>query len=178
MTDSTFMTQLQKYDKDNIEPRIIRRLKAQYLDLPEMDVEVVKKVSKAATSLCMWACAMVVYDEVAKEVGPKREKVKEMNAILKEANDALKIKQDELQAVLDKVANLKQLCDETVQEKQRLEDESEKTKARLGRAEKLTVGLADEYIRWKEGVEIMKIEEKKLIGNVFLSAACVSYYAS
>ena len=59
MTDSTFMTQLQTYDKDNIEPKIIRRLKAQYLDLPEMDVEVVQKVSKAATSLCMWARAMV-----------------------------------------------------------------------------------------------------------------------
>ena len=102
-------------------------------------------------------------------------KVKQMNAILKEANDALKLKQNELQAVLDKVAKLKELCDKTVEEKRRLEEESETTKGRLIRAEKLTVGLADEYIRWKEGVEIMKIEEKKLVGNVFLSAACVSY---
>ena len=98
-----------------------------------------------------------------------------MNAVLKEANDALKLKQNELQAVLDKVAKLKELCDKTVEEKRRLEEESETTKGRLIRAEKLTVGLADEYIRWKEGVEIMKIEEKKLVGNVFLSAACVSY---
>ena len=29
ITDSTFMTQLQTYDKDNIEPKIIRRLKTQ-----------------------------------------------------------------------------------------------------------------------------------------------------
>ena len=64
------------------------------------------------------------------------------------------------------------LCDKTVEEKRRLEEESETTKGRLIRAEKLTVGLADEYIRWKEGVETMKIEEKRLVGNVFLSAAC------
>ena len=37
------MTQLQTYDKDNIEPKIIRRLKAQYLDLPEMDVKLCKR---------------------------------------------------------------------------------------------------------------------------------------
>ena len=63
-----------------------------------------------------------------KRGGPKREKVKQMNAILKEANDALKLKQNELQAVLDKVAKLKELCDKTVEEKRRLEEESETTK--------------------------------------------------
>ena len=66
MTDSTFMTQLQTYDKDNIEPKIIRRLKAQYLDLPEMDVE---EKGFQGCYFSAWARAMVIYDEVAKEAG-------------------------------------------------------------------------------------------------------------
>jgi dynein heavy chain len=176
MTDSQFMSKLQKYDKDNIEPKIIARMKRDYLQHPDFQLDNVKKVSKAATSLCMWGHAMVVYDEVAKEVGPKKEKVKEMNEVLAAANATLKEKQDDLQKVLDRVANLKRTCDETVAEKQRLADESDKTVQRLSRAEKLTVGLADEFVRWKDGVEKLKVAENKLIGDTFLAAAGISYY--
>ena len=176
MTDSQFMNKLQKYDKDNIDPKIITRMKKDYLEHPDFQIENVKKVSKAATSLCMWGHAMVVYDEVAKEVGPKKERVKEMNKILAAANATLKEKQNDLQKVLDKVAQLKRTCDETVAEKQRLAEESEKTVQRLSRAEKLTVGLADEFVRWKEGVEKLTIAENKLIGDTFLAAAAISYY--
>ena len=151
-------------------------MKKDYLEHPDFQIDNVKKVSKAATSLCMWGHAMVVYDEVAKEVGPKKERVKEMNKILAAANATLKEKQNDLQKVLDRVAQLKRTCDETVAEKQRLAEESEKTVQRLSRAEKLTVGLADEFVRWKEGVEKLTIAENKLIGDTFLAAAAISYY--
>ena len=159
------MNKLQKYDKDNIDPKIIARMKRDYLKHPDFQIDNVKKVSKAAISLA-WGHAMVVYDEVAKEVGPKKEKVKEMNK-LAAANAALKEKQDDLQKVLDRVAELKRTCDETVAEKQRLAEESEKTVQRLSRAEKLTVGLADEFVRWKDGVEKLKVAEKSSLETRF-----------
>lgn len=46
---------------------------------------------------------------------------------------------------------------------------------RMGRAEKLVVLLADEGVRWKETVEKLTDEIEKLVGNVFLSAAGISY---
>jgi len=49
---------------------------------------------------------------------------------------------------------------------------------RMGRAEKLVVLLKDEGIRWAETVEIMKVQIDELVGNVFLSAACISYYGA
>ena len=49
---------------------------------------------------------------------------------------------------------------------------------RMGRAEKLLVLLADEGVRWKETVERMDIEMEKLVGNVFISAGCISYYGA
>ena len=44
--------------------------------------------------------------------------------------------------------------------------------ARMGRAEKLVVLLADEGVRWEETVGILNNELTQLVGNVFLSAAC------
>jgi hypothetical protein len=43
----------------------------------------------------------------------------------------------------------------------------------MGRAEKLVVLLADEGVRWKETVENLGIEIEQLVGNVFLSCACI-----
>lgn len=48
----------------------------------------------------------------------------------------------------------------------------------MGRAEKLLVLLKDEGVRWKETVERMDGEMVQLVGNVFLSAACISYYGA
>ena len=41
-----------------------------------------ERVSTAAKGLCMWLHAMNVYHKVAKEVGPKREKVAQLTAQL------------------------------------------------------------------------------------------------
>lgn len=48
----------------------------------------------------------------------------------------------------------------------------------MGRAEKLLVLLADEGVRWKETVERMDVEMEKLVGNVFISCGCISYYGA
>ena len=49
---------------------------------------------------------------------------------------------------------------------------------RMRRAEKLVVLLADEGVRWKETVEIISGQIERLVGNVFLSCACISYYGA
>ena len=51
----------------------------------------------------------------------------------------------------------------------------ELTKARLERAEKLTHLLKDEGERWVVSVADLQVEVKNLTGDVFLSAACISY---
>lgn len=78
----------------------------------------------------------------------------------------------------DKVASLQQKCFEMETEKQRLAEEMERCEKRMGRAEKLLVLLADEGVRWKETVELMDAEMVKLVGNVFISCGCISYYGA
>jgi dynein heavy chain len=80
------------------------------------------------------------------------------------------------QAVLDKVAALRAMCDQTLAEKERLAYETDLTKKRLVRADKLTSGLAGEQVRWKQSVERFDAQILALVGDVLLSAGCISYY--
>jgi len=63
-------------------------------------------------------------------------------------------------------------------EKEELEMNLERSSKRMGRAEKLVVLLADEGVRWKETVEVITGQIERLVGNVFLSCACISYYGA
>lgn len=83
---------------------------------------------------------------------------------------------DGSQAVLDRVAALRATCDATLAEKDRLAAETELTKKRLIRADKLTSGLAGEQVRWKASVERFDSQIAALVGDVLLAAGCVSYY--
>ena len=148
MQDSQFMARLVTYDKDNINPKIIKKIKI-LVDDPIMEVEHVAKVSVAAKSLCMWVHAMEIYDTVAREVEPKRERLAEMNSVLAAANDKLAVKQSELKAVTDRVDALKNQCDDTVAEKQAVTEEIERTKQRLVRARRSS--LLDSRTNWYAG---------------------------
>ena len=173
--ESDFMDQLINFDKDNIDPKKIKTLK-KYIDMEDFKPDVVGKVSKAAKGLCMWCCAMDVYNRVAKEVEPKKAKLAAANATLAKAMGELKTKQDNLAAVQDKVAKLEAQLNQAMSEKQSLADQAALCEARLGRAGKLTDALGSEQIAWTEMVGVLGKQLELLTGDVFLGAACVAYY--
>jgi dynein heavy chain len=174
LSDPQFMDKLKGYDKDNIDDATLKKLR-KYTVKEEFEVDSVGRVSKAAKSLCMWCHAMDVYSAVAKEVGPKKAKLDAMNKVLKEATDGLAAKQAELKAVLDKVALLQATCDATIKEKDDLAAEAALTENRLIRANKLTGGLADEGVRWRDTLTHLNDSILQLVGDVFLCAGFISY---
>mmetsp|Transcript_39172 Transcript_39172/g.65698 ORF Transcript_39172/g.65698 Transcript_39172/m.65698 type:complete len:1242 (-) Transcript_39172:75-3800(-) len=119
---------------------------------------------------------MVLYSKEKKTVEPLRQKVAGLNAELKAANKALSGKMKELKAVQDKVADLDKKCSETMEQKQKLDDQQKQTQQRLNNAEKLTSLLGSEQVRWTEDSKTLGIKLDNLVGDVFLSAACISYY--
>ena len=169
-----FVEKLQKYNKDNIPDSILRKLKT-YVNRDEFEPEFVGSKALAAKSLCMWCLAMSKYSEVIKVVKPKREKVKAMNAKLEADVARLREKQNELQAVEDKVNRLRQECDDTQEKVAQLESDIKTTQLRLERAEQLIELLADEGVRWEATLEELTKSSEKILGNVFLSAASISY---
>jgi dynein heavy chain len=61
-------------------------------------------------------------------------------------------------------------------EKETLENNMARDQARMVRASKLVVLLKDEGVRWKENIGTIAEEIERLVGNVFLSCACISYF--
>ena len=52
------------------------------------------------------------------------------------------------------------------------------TKNRLVRAGKLTNALADEGVRWQQTADTIQQQTDLLVGDVFLSSACIAYYGA
>lgn len=177
LSDGNFLKNLYTYDKDNIPEARIRKIKP-YIDNPQFVPDEVAKVSKACRSLCLWVRAIDVYAKVFKEVEPKREKLKQAEEELKVVMTELKKKQDKLQAVENQIKELQKQYDFSVSEKKKLEHSINQTSSRLKRASKLTTALADEQVRWKENIETYEKELDHVVGNVFISAACVAYYGA
>jgi len=175
LNDSKLIDKLKAYDKDNIPQKALKQLE-KYVKKPEYQPESVGNQSKAAKSLCMWTHAMDTYSKVATEVEPKKQKVAELNRKLDAANANLKEKQDALQKVIDQVNALQKKLKDTNDEKDNLLNEAELTKGRLARADILTVGLADEGVRWRNTVGQIRQDIVNLTGDVFLSSAAISYY--
>ena len=174
LSQMDFIERLQHYNKDSIPDHILRKLK-NYTNRDEFEPEFVGSKALAAKSLCMWCIAMNKYADVIKVVRPKREKVKAMNAKLDADVARLKEKQDELAEVEEKVAKLRQECEETQEKVVQLEQDIRTTQERLERAEELIGLLADEGVRWEQTLGELGKSSEKIVGNVFLSAAAISY---
>lgn len=173
-----FMTSLMEYKVEKTSEKVWKKARDGWIQKPNFTPQQVEKVSKAAAALCTWCRACSSYQLVVKKVAPKKAKLAEVTAILNEAQAELQVKLDEVQEVKDKVAKLEAECRQMQDEKEALENKLETDKLRMGRAEKLVVLLADEGVRWKQTVATISDQITKLVGNVFVSCACISYFGA
>lgn len=173
---SNFFAKLKSYDKDNIPPKVVAALDKFVNKYPNFKPEIVKQSTEAGKSLCEWVLAIQTYTKVVKKIEPLKENLKIMNEKFSIAEAKLNEKQDALNRELDKLDELKKSVNKCKADKEKLDKEIKLTEIRLVRAEKLTTGLADEHRRWGENIQILDSKIRKLTGDVFISAACISYY--
>lgn len=67
-----------------------------------------------------------------------------------------------------RLAALQARYEDSLDRKQQLEADSERTRAQLVRAEQLVTGLADEGVRWAAAAEALQQVEMSEMGWVFL----------
>jgi len=172
--DTQFLKNCVKYDKDNIDAKTSKML-APFISNPDFNPEFVAKKSSAAASLCMWVRAMDTYSKIAKEVEPKKKKLKAAKETLAVAKDSLAEKQSALAEVEAKLTELEEKQNVTLAEKKKLEDESDLCQSRMVRAAKLTTALGSEKIRWGDSVSDFDCQIEQSVGSVFLASAFVAY---
>lgn len=177
VSDPMFISKIStKYSDDrHVPPNILKKIQPYVENNPNFQPDEVGRVSRAAKSLCIWATILYKFEVTYRQVEPKQQKVKEAKAALKAAKDALKSKQDELRKIEEALAAYTRQYEDSEREKGRLAQEIAETQAKLQRAGKLTVGLADEKVRWGEQVETMDASVIYIPGDSFLCAAILIY---
>ncbi|XP_028408947.1 dynein heavy chain 7, axonemal-like [Dendronephthya gigantea] len=173
--DMNFLKSLHTYDKDNINPAIIKTIRQKYTSNSEFDPEKIKTASTAAEGLCKWVIAMDQYDKVARVVAPKKEALAAAEAELAVAMEGLEKKRAVLREVQEKLARLQEKFEANVKRKGELEHQVDMCSKKLERAEKLISGLGGEKTRWTSAAEELGILFKNLVGDVLISSAVVAY---
>ncbi|PNI91684.1 DNAH3 isoform 3 [Pan troglodytes] len=173
--DLKFLESLKTYDKDNIPPLTMKRIRERFINHPEFQPAVIKNVSSACEGLCKWVRAMEVYDRVAKVVAPKRERLREAEGKLAAQMQKLNQKRAELKLVVDRLQALNDDFEEMNTKKKDLEENIEICSQKLVRAEKLISGLGGEKDRWTEAARQLGIRYTNLTGDVLLSSGTVAY---
>ncbi|KAI9190103.1 hypothetical protein H9P43_001536 [Blastocladiella emersonii ATCC 22665] len=173
--DARFLESLKLFDKDNIAPHIMKKIRATYIPNPEFRPEKVRNASSAAEGLCSWVIAMEAYDRVIKVVAPKQEALKLAESELEVQMKSLNEKRAMLNEVMERLASLQSNLAALQDKKQALENQVDNCEKQLDRAKKLLDGLGGERTRWTEVVATLNATYTTLTGDVLISSGVIAY---
>jgi len=175
MNKDDFLKSLHNYDKENIPEAIIKRLQSEILSKPEFEMSKIKIISEIAANLASWVFAMDKYYSVNLIVKPKKIALAEAQAKYDDVASKLRVKQEELRVVVERVDALRADLKETQEKKAQLEHDVADCEAKLDRATKLISGLGGEKARWNEQSIILAGVYQNLTGDVLISSGMIAY---
>ncbi len=172
--ETNFLSNLKSFDKDNVKDSTIAKI-SKFIKTPSFAADEIKKVSKAAGALCVWCHAIHLYAGVAKEVAPKRARLKAAQEGLVQKQEDLTKAKNALSAATARLAQLKEQYQSSVAKKNQLTSEALDLEDKLNRAEKLINGLSGEYTRWTRSINDIETQTTTVVGDVIISSAFLSY---
>nr|CAD7201446.1 unnamed protein product [Timema douglasi] len=167
--DMYFLQSLKDFDKDNIAPAIMKKIRSEFLPNKDFKPHVVAKASSAAEGLCSRGALQ--------EVAPKKAKLElaeqEYNATMALLNE----KRAQVAHLEAQLTELKNQLAEANKRKKDLEEEVDLIANKLTRAEKLIGGLGGEKTRWSDAAEVLQRNYNSLAGDILISCGIISYLA-
>uniref|UniRef100_A0A7S1U3J4 Dynein heavy chain n=1 Tax=Phaeomonas parva TaxID=124430 RepID=A0A7S1U3J4_9STRA len=177
LADARFLQHIMAFSmhkKDLINDETVELMKP-YLQLQGFNPAVARNASKAAEGLCIWSRAMTMYHEASKIVKPKLEALRLAEARLQEAQQELYKAEEKLQACQNVLSRLQAEFEDSMAQKRQIEENAKETKNRMEQATSLIDGLAGERKRWTDDSHKFADIKRRLVGDVALACAFVSY---
>lgn len=170
-----FLQSLKDYDKDDISPDIMKKIRKDFIPHKDFQPHIVAKASSAAEGLCKWIKAIENFESVNTVVLPKKLKLMNAKENLKETRKFLAEKRALAAELEQTVTGLNAELERTNAEKVRTEHEVAMCEQKLKRAEALIGSLGQEKSRWTEKAAQLESLLDHLPGDVLISCGVIAY---